>query len=287
MAFEEAIPGLTRRAFGVAPAEVSAIGVGTWNATYRVTMPDREPVVLRIAPPGEDAMRNEHAAAPFFAGLTPLVPRLLFTDFTHEVVDRDYMFQSLLPGTPASALDAYPPHYFRQLGEITRRVHAVAGTDFGRVLRPHFATWSESLVVEFAEMGDRYDTAGLDRADVDRVIEVIRANRAEFDEVAPRLLHGDLWSLNLLVDADVNITGVLDWDTASWGDPYADWTIHQALGRPEAADFWTGYGPPPPDRLRQRVYRARALAGARLDIHRRDIDLATVPARYWDLSTVI
>src|SRR5215467_2180358 len=125
MAFVEAIPGLTRRAFGVAPAEVSAIAFGTWNATYRVAMPDREPVVLRIAPPGEDAMRNEHAAAPFFAGLVPLVPRLLFADFTHDLVDRDYMFGSLLPGTPASLLDTCPPHFYRQLGGITRRVHAV------------------------------------------------------------------------------------------------------------------------------------------------------------------
>jgi len=44
----------------------------------------------------------------------------------------------------------------------------------------------------------------------------------------PNLLHGDLWTFNLLVAHSNDrpaITGVLDTDRAWWGDPMADWIM--------------------------------------------------------------
>jgi aminoglycoside phosphotransferase (APT) family kinase protein len=246
-------------------------------------------------------MRNEYAAAPYFAALGPLVPRTLAVDFTHQLVDRDYVFQTLLDGVPAAdGLDAYPRSrqgsYYRQLGSITRAIHDVRGERFGRPAGPGFPSWSQALADEFATLVDALDGAGLDSADARRVAAAVQTHRAVLDAVdGARLLHGDLWRLNILIDphaAEPTIVGICDWDGASWGDPLADWTIHQVRLRSgtEVDAFWDTYGAPAGDAagtLRQLFYEARHLIGARLDIHRRGIDLADVPPVHWDLSEVL
>ncbi len=104
----------------------------------------------------------------------------------------------------------------------------------------------------------------------------------------------DLWQLNVLVAGpdDVTVTGVLDWDAASWGDPLADWTIHQVrlrAGKSDVDAFWEMYGPPPDDAdagVRQLLYEARSRAGSRLDIHRRGLDTASINPVHWDVADI-
>jgi aminoglycoside phosphotransferase (APT) family kinase protein len=291
---------MCRRAFGADTrvVRVTEIGVGTYNSTYRVDIEGRDPVILRAAPEralqsraDRDAMRNEYAAAPYFAALGALVPRILAADFTHQLINRDYMFQTLLVGEPAStALDTYPRSYYRQLGAITRAVHDVRGERFGSVAGPGFTTWSESLRDQFLGMASDFEEAGLDSGDVHRIVAAVDTHRTALDAVSePRLLHGDLWRLNILVAPDATITGVLDFDRASWGDPMADWTIHRVRQLPgtEADAFWDTYGTPATSAVREQFYRARNLVGVRLDIHRRGIDLDDVPPVHWDVSEVL
>jgi aminoglycoside phosphotransferase (APT) family kinase protein len=306
----ELIEALCRRTFGdhARIAHVAEIGVGTYNSTYRVDIEGQGPVILRVAPDraqqargDRDAMRNEYAAAPYFAALSPLVPRILAADFTQQLISRDYMFQSLLAGAPASmALSAYRGSglrsYYRQLGAITQLVHSVRGERFGRVAGPTFNTWSEALSEQFRTMAGDFEAAGVDSSDVRRVLGAVSAHRAALDNVAePRLLHGDLWTLNIMIDPDAaepTITGVLDFDGASWGDPMSDWTIHQVRQRSgtDVDAFWDTYGHHAMDSagaVRELFYRARNIAGARLDIHRRGINLDEVPPIHWDLSDVL
>jgi aminoglycoside phosphotransferase (APT) family kinase protein len=303
------IEAMCRRAFGehVRVTRVVEITIGTYNSTYRVDLEGREPVILRVAPDrarqsgsDRDSMRNEYAAAPYFAALGALIPRNLAVDFTHQLIDRDYLFQALLTGVPASQnLDSYPESgrasYYRQLGAITRAIHDVRGDRFGRVSGPGFATWGEALADRFCALARDYDEAGLDSGSVHRVIAATNSHRAALDEAGqPRLLHGDLWSLNILIEPgndEPTITGILDCDAASWGDPLADWTIHRVRQRAgtEADAFWDTYGYPATDAsaaVRDLFYRARNLIGARLDIDRRGIDLETVPPIHWDLAEV-
>ncbi len=314
-AFQQQVPvdridAMCRRAFGddARPARVVEIGMGTYNTTYRIEFEGREPVILRVAPDRDrqprghrDAMRNEYAAAPYFAALGPLVPRILAVDFTHQLVDRDHMFQAVLDGVPAAEhLASYPParlgSYYRQLGSITRAIHDVPGERFGRVAGPGSATWSGALEGWLRCTAAEFDDAGLDPHDVRRLVDAIDVHRSVLDEVTePRLLHGDLWQLNILLAPEATeptITGILDSDGAAWGDPLADWTIHRVRQlRGTGADaFWDTYGQPPDDAggaVRELFYRARNMAGVRLDIHRRGIDLDGVPPVHWDLTDLL
>ena len=304
------IMAICRRALGagVGVRHVAEIDVGTYNSTYRIDLADGEPVILRIAPEAarvapaaQDAMRNEYAALPFLAPLGSLIPRTVAADFTHQLLDRDYLVQTLLPGVPASQrLPGYSPdalrHLYRELGSVTRAIHGVTGRAFGPVAGPLHTTWSAALVAQFERLADSFAEAGLDAGPAHRVIAAARRHRAVLDEVTvPALLHGDLWTLNLLVDTDPDrptITGVLDCDAASWGDPMADWTITRALAKAgtEVDAFWQTYGRPSEQQanpVRALLYRARNVLGARLDIHRRGLDLAGIAPVHWDVTDVL
>lgn len=121
------------------------------------------------------------------------------------------------------------------------------------------------------------EDAGLDAGDVREVVAVAGRRRTVLDEIdEPRLLHGDLWVPNVMLALDTpepTITGVLDHDRASWGDPAADWTTWMIAQRPatERAAFWETYGVPPDTARavwRAQIYRARHVSAVRLERHR-------------------
>lgn len=212
-------------------------------------------------------------------------------------MNRDYRVQTLLPGAPASQrLPAYSASalrwLYRELGSVTRTVHDVTGPVAG----PFHDTWSLALIAQFEQLAAAFTAAGLDADPAHRMIEASRRHRAELDEITiPALLHGDLWTLNILLDSDParpKITGVLDCDAASWGDPMSDWTINRVLFRPgtEVDAFWQTYGRPASGRassVRALLYRARNALGARLDIQRRGLSLTDIPPVHWDITDVL
>jgi aminoglycoside phosphotransferase (APT) family kinase protein len=287
----EEIAMVCRRAFGGAAVPVSAVelGTGLYNSVYRLTLAgwDR-PVILRVAP--EDSrqfrseqhlMRNEYASLPWLTVIAPLMPQVIAADWSHEVIGRDWMVQTYLDGIPAPEhLGTYPratwPTFFRQLGAIARSVHDVRGPHFGPVNSPGYATWSEAVIASLEEIAADLDGVGLDAADIRKVAAVVAHDRVVLDAITePRLLTGDLWTINVLMDpaaAEPLITGVLDFDRTWFGDLAADWTIRMAAAKADEREaFWESYGAS--DRSsaqmwRARVYEARHLGAIRLERHR-------------------
>jgi len=303
----EQITALARRTFGEATEVLSAIelGDGTYNSTYRVALASGLESILRVAPEparqlrAERAfMRNEHAALPYFAPIAALLPRTLGVDFTHDLIGRDYMFQTIVPGVPArEGLEKYPRErwtsFFRDLGAITKRIHAVRGERFGPLVGPSFATWSESVIAALIDIVADLDDAGLDAEDAREVLGVAVSGRAILDEVRePRLLHGDLWTINVMLEPDAaepTVSGLFDCDRVTWGDPEADWAIYRAAGRPgtERDAFWETYGPLEDSaeaHWRRLLYQARNIAATRLERHRLGHDLS---ASYEELDVVL
>ncbi|MGH3565755.1 MAG: phosphotransferase family protein [Pseudonocardia sp.] len=306
----EQIQAVCRRVFGSATHVASAVelGNGMYNSTFRVELVGEGPVILRVAPePGRqfsserELMRNEYASVPFLAPIASLMPRVIAADFTHEVIGRDYLFQTLLSGVPApDRLGDYPrstwPGFFAQLGTITRDVHSVRGPHFGPVTGSTCLTWSEAVVDSLITIADDLDAVGLDSADVREVCKAVaQRHLAVLDEVTePRMLSGDLWTVNvMLVDgaAEPTISGVLDFDRTWWGDPAADWTIRMAAAKPgtERDAFWETYGAQddsPNAVLRSRIYEARHVGAIRLERHRLG-NTEGVADSYGDLAAVL
>jgi hypothetical protein len=170
----EQIQAMCRAAFGheVRAASAVELGLGSYNSTYRVDIGADRPVILRAAPAPDrqsrteyQMMRNEHATVPYLAPIMTMIPRTLAIDFTHSLIGRDYLFQTMLPGVPApDGLAAYPrpqwASFYRQLGSITAAIQAVRGSGFGRVADPAFTTWSEAVVAYLSDIAADLDTVG-------------------------------------------------------------------------------------------------------------------------------
>jgi aminoglycoside phosphotransferase (APT) family kinase protein len=293
---EQQIQAMVARLLGAVDVVAAVeLGDGTYNTTYRVELAQAPACILRVAPEPvrqfrseRGFMRSEHAAAPYFAPIAALLPRTLGVDFTHQVIGRDYMFQSHLPGVPArEGLQKYPREawrpFFRRLGEISARIHSVRGERFGPVGRPGHAAWSEAVCAMLHDIVADLDDARVAADDVREVLAIAVRGKEILDEVRdPRLLHGDLWTINVMLAEhapEPTVTGLFDCDRVIWGDPESDWAIYRAAGRPgtERDAFWDGYGPLDPSphaQWRRSLYEARNIAGLRLERHRLGLDTA-------------
>ena len=279
------IVAVCARAFGPGRQVTSAreLPGGEYNTTYLVHSAGEEPVILRVAPvPGapvfwheESLMRREHSIQPYFAPIATLMARTLSVDFTHQIIDRDYLFQTCMPGEwwAEDSLHLPPTQdeaLWRQLARIARTIHSVQGVMFGYPHPgPQFASWSLTVLDFVAHVIDDITAVGLDPTALRAVYHVVQEHMPIFDEITrPCLSHGDLWPFNMLIDrsaAEARISAVLDADRAWWCDPQADWTAHlfkikttpRMLQRRRV--FWEEYGPPeagPAAALRSIVYDA-------------------------------
>lgn len=306
----EEIEAICRRVFGADARVVSAteLGAGMYNSTYRVGLAGQErPVILRVAPESarqfrseRDLMRNEYASLPWLASLAPMMPRVIAADWSHDLIGRDYMVQSLLDGVPApERLGDYPrstwPGFFRQMGVIAREVHAVRGPHFGPVAGPAYQSWSRAVAASLEDIAVDVDSVGLDATDLRKIAAVAGHHHDALDEITePRMLSGDLWTVNVMLAdeaAEPTIVGVFDMDRTWWGDPAADWTIRMASAKPgtERDAFWESYGAPdrsPAAVLRSRIYAARHIGAIRLERHRLG-NIDGVRGTYDDMAAVL
>jgi aminoglycoside phosphotransferase (APT) family kinase protein len=187
-----------------------------------------------------------------------------------------------MPGEPwAQVIHTFTPEenmvLWRQLGSITKTIHAVQGNHFGTTINALSSTWSTAVVDWLTTIVWDLEEARLDATDVTELLAIVLANRRVLDAIThPRLLHGDLWTGNLLVtrgQEGPRIVAVLDSDRTSWGDPLADWTMF-LLPRhagTEVEAFWETYGHPEPSlgaRVRMLIYQGRYIRGIRLEQHR-------------------
>jgi aminoglycoside phosphotransferase (APT) family kinase protein len=291
----EHIQIICERAFGQGAVinSVREMEGGQFNNTYLLKLADHDPVVLRVAPAPEQAifwherflMRRELAMQPFLAPIAPLLPTILMSDFTHQVIERDYLFQRWIPGTlwwdvKAELAPEEHDDLWRQFGKLVQVISSVQGEAFGLVQYGlQFPRWSLALLAWLEGTIADAEYSCLDTTLLYQVLELARTHTAFLDEITcPRLLHGDLWLFNLLIERTKNgprIVGVLDADRGSWGDPLADWTfflLERRASPQEQALFWQGFGQPdagPGAHFRALVYQGLH-QGKILSVARRD-----------------
>lgn len=304
---------MCQRAFGANVQAIDAreLGGGTFNETWLVTLPERQ-VILRIAPPAAMAqnwddkwlMRRENQVKPYFAAIAVYMPQTLLADFTHQVLPRDYLFQTLMPGERWDSVADHFTHdesllLWEQFGTLTRSIHNTTGTLFGGPFPARsFVTWSLAILYRLESVAQSMTNADLDTASIQIILDITRDNTALLDKYRfPRLLHGDLWLFNLLVqrqDQTPRITAILDADRCWWGDPMADWTMF-VLSKTTAPEmkpfidaFWRAYGRPEHDRagqFRNRVYEAMHI-GTSLVWAARNKDTETLERGIRELAVV-
>jgi len=232
----------------LAPVRLQLLGAGWDNTAFRVN----ENCVFRfprrqIAVP---LLENETRLLPAIAPLLPLaIPRPSYVGRPTEEYPWPFAGYPLLPGRTACAA---------ALDEAQRLAAA-----------EHLARFLAALhaipAAEAARLGAGPDTLGrlnlarylprtyalLDQLVQHRLIADVRPFNAHLDNApagySPRsdaLVHGDLYVRHLLVDANQQLTGVIDWGDVHLGDPAVDLAVaHSFLPVSAHTAFRRAYGP--------------------------------------------
>lgn len=267
---------MCRRAFGDEEAveTVHELKGGMFNNSYQVQLSSGIRTILRVGPVRTakvfsnelGLMRREYAIQPYFCAVRSVMPKPILVDFTHQIVDRDYMFLHYLPGLlwdeekeKLSAVEN--SSLWRQLGTLARRIHDTSGEFFGYPYpKPAFTRWSDTLIAMVTDFKVDMQSLDVDASGMDEFLALLEKGREQLDEIrTPQLVHGDLWHKNVLYEvspAGPVITGLLDSERAFWGDPMAEWIFYYGEIVPE---FWDGYGRKPDlpgAEFREQVYLA-------------------------------
>jgi aminoglycoside phosphotransferase (APT) family kinase protein len=237
-------------------------GAGKFSQTSVVSGSEGD-FVLRVAPPDSmlqlfyeyRMMRQEPAIhARLLAETSVPVPPIVAYDFSRSRIDRDYLIMPLFAGEPLSraVLDRKSEEralaewgsYIAQVHRLTDERNRFGYLGEHRCMEPQ-ASWPEAFAVMYRkELDDTVACGVYDEATADGAFALLEKHLGRFDSCrTSRLLHGDIWVTNLLVRPDGEVTGVLDFDRACWGDVEWDLAIAEYCGA--RAAFWEGYGTAP------------------------------------------
>lgn len=135
----------------------------------------------------------------------------------------------------------------RQMGRLLGEFHAITDERYGylgehKPMEPAL-TWGEAFYTMWnLMMDDLMDCRGYNVKEADKMKQLLDTNRSHIDrEVASSLLHMDVWTQNILIDSEGNVTGVVDWDRALWGNPEIEFAVLDYCGISQQS-FWEGYG---------------------------------------------
>jgi len=239
---------------------VRPFGAGKFSSVFEVDSASGR-YVLRVGPPDSvrqlfyeyRMMRQEPAIHSRLLAETAVpVPEIVAHDFSRSLVERDYLFMPRLPGRPLSEArlsGQARSKALRQWGRHVSQIHGLTDPEnrFGylgehRCMEPQ-PSWPEAFAVMYRKELDDIVGCGIyDRPTADAAMKLLADNLQAFGHCkTSRLCHGDLWVTNLLVADDGEVTGVLDFDRACWGDVEWDLAIAEYCGV-TGEPFWEGYG---------------------------------------------
>ncbi len=213
--------------------------------------------MLRVAPPDDsvfvfyerDMMRQEPALHALVRERTTVpVADIVAYDESRSIIDRPFLLMERLPGEPLCDMSGINSNVvFQQAGACLAQVHAIRADTYGYLgehqpMKPQTA-WADAFAVmwrkliEDVALSEHYgpDECNAMYRLLDRCMPAI-------DRPVPScLLHMDLWAENVLVSPSGELTGLIDWDRALWGDPEIEFAVLDYCGVSVPA-FWEGYG---------------------------------------------
>jgi len=262
--------GFSREALAAATAEVLGaradglrfrrISTGLFNTSFFVDGA-ADTKVIRVAPADDPKtmlfyeyrmMRQEPALHAKILQETDIpVPRILGSARAHPLLGRDFLVMEKMSGTPLSQCGRLPRRSLERLlaevGRSLRRLHGIHGRHYGyvgdhRPMEPQ-RDWASAFAVMWNKLiDDNLRCGGYSERDAAHMRSLLDRHYRVFERPVPAsLLHMDVWAQNILTDPDGNLTGLLDWDRALWGDPEIEFAVLDYCSISQPA-FWAGYG---------------------------------------------
>lgn len=243
---DEEIQAVALHYFGESAREWELLRGGLFNTTYRLVLADKG-VILRLGPVHREVLlpyeRHLMASEPVIQELMRChgIPtsKTLFLDLGRTVLDRDIAVVEPIAGVSMTSMEldaAKELDICRKTGAMVRSIHAISANDlpdlpkglFGRtslVLNGEGSiSWKEAMLCELHQWEERAEAVMLLPEEmVVRCVRCFEALSQVFDDITtPKLVHGDLWYGNLLVDACGSLQAIIDNDRSFFGDPDFD-----------------------------------------------------------------
>lgn len=224
--------------FGALPAYVSAIESGVVNSVYEIGLDDEKKFVLRISNKTEDTLTPEIWAinSARSAGV-PVADILLVGETQTSDSLARFSLQSFITGLPLteylesrSRTEETNELIGKSVGRMLNRIHSTYTEGFGYIENEKgtYATKHEWLDRLFAGRDELQGYLG-DTLEIDTIFSIIHAGAMQ-DYGSPRLLHGDYKMDHIFINPEtLEISGVIDFEEASSGDPILDlvtWEFH-------------------------------------------------------------
>jgi aminoglycoside phosphotransferase (APT) family kinase protein len=203
---------------------------GASNLTYLLRYPDRD-LILRRPPAGHKAasahdmgreFRVQHQLRPWF----PYVPEVLALCEDPAIIGTTFYVMGRVPGMILrGALPdglALPPPAARQLAlraiDCLLELHQVDPDRSGLAALGRGPGYVRRQVAGWT---DRYRKARTPNVpDYEAVMQWL--DRSQPPDSGMRVIHNDFRFDNLVLDSDLRVVGVLDWEMATLGDPLMD-----------------------------------------------------------------
>ncbi|MFO7973157.1 MAG: aminoglycoside phosphotransferase family protein [Candidatus Hydrogenedentota bacterium] len=235
---------------------LAPIPTGKFNDSYYILARKQE-YVLRIAPQRnsvfcfyeKNMMRQEPDIHRLLLEKTSVpVARVYAFDDSHNIIPRDFLIMQRLPGIAMTELAHVDEDaVLRQVGEALAQTHAQKCNSYGYVGKHHPMepqnSWGDAFAIMWRKLVDDVVSVGYyDDEERTLMLSTLDKYLKLFDHpVEACLLHMDVWAQNILVESGNELTGLLDWDRALWGDPEIEFAVLDYCGISKPA-FWEGYG---------------------------------------------
>lgn len=236
--------------------QIAELTEGMCNAAYELVYEDGFKTILKISSPIKtgfmtnecNLMEAEVKAMKLVAEKTDIkVAKVYQYDTTKELCDGDYFFMERLEGTSwISVMDSLGEELNSKLrmevGKLQKQLSEITGDTFG-LLGDHTHQFGNLYEFIYFLIHNVLDDAA--KRDVvigihqDEILEKLSKDQGIFEAVrTPTLVHWDMWEGNIFVK-EGNISGVIDWERAMWGEPFMDDRFRYHNRR---NDFLKGFG---------------------------------------------
>lgn len=245
-------------------AQIEELKSGMFNTAYRIARTDgEEDFVLKVSVRPDapllsyekDIMSTEVEVYRLLSEHTSVpTPKLLHSDLSKRLIGSDYFFMTALQGMPMDKvkcriIPANLDGIKRQLGEYFAQIHTISGPYFGYFTEDEsrqYSTWRKAFMAMVGMILSDGRNLGV-KFPYGRIEKALDEKSALLEDITqPVLVNYDLWSGNIFLVGDgeiYQIEGIVDFERAFWGDPYADFAaaffIDGDLWKDQV--FWEGY----------------------------------------------
>lgn len=263
---EQQITRLVKANFGqeIEIGRIDELKGGMFNSAYWIDLPElQNAIVLKVSLTPDtpvltyekDLMPTEVEVMQLITDKTTIpIPKVLGFDFSNQLINSNYFFMTAMHGQVMTSLVRRMGKENNQrvkmtLGGYFAQIHGIKGKYFGyfsKLPKRQFQTWREAFLDMNATILRDAQQHHVDLPYA-RIESVLAKHAHLLDEVSvPSLVHYDIWPGNIFMiknGDEYQIEGIVDFERAFWGDPYADFVSMSMLQKEIWKDshFWQGY----------------------------------------------